>query len=73
MTSKETEYFILLIESYAAYHQRSGQEIFNLLFENDLIPYVYKMYDLYHIEDMSHAFDDLDERLGLQGISMKIQ
>ena len=63
--TKETEFFILLIENYAAYHQKSGKEIFNLLFENDLIAYVYTMYELYHIEDIHNAFDDLDERLGL--------
>ena len=63
--TKETEYFILLIENYAAYHQKSGKEIFNFLFEHDLISYVYKMYELYHIEDIHNAFNDLDERLGL--------
>ena len=63
--TKETEYFILLIENYAAYHHKSGKEIFNLLFEHNLISYVYTMYDLYHIENIHNAFDDLDERLGL--------
>lgn len=64
-TSKETEYFILLLEQYAAFHQKSGKEILDLFNQHDLIPYIYRMYNLYHIEDIHNAFEDLDERISL--------
>ena len=66
--SNQSDYFLLLLESYAAHRQKSGTEILKLFEENQLISYIYGMYEQYHIEDMRNAFDDLDKKLGFEPI-----
>ena len=63
--SKEGEFFILLVEKYAYYRNLKGSEVLEMFTKNDLIPYIYGMYEQYHIETLDNAFDDLDEQLGL--------
>ena len=33
--------------------------------EKNLIPYIFEMYEQYHVETLKNAFVDLDEQLGL--------
>lgn len=64
MTSNETDFFILLLEQYSAYRRKSSQEIYQELKDKNLIQYIYNMYEIYHIEALTNAFEDLDEKLG---------
>ena len=62
--SKETDFFILLLEEYAYCRKMNGNELLKVLKEKDMIDYIYAMYGQYHIEALIHAFNDLDEKLG---------
>ena len=62
--SNQSDFFIFLLESYAAYRGLSGIETLKLWESNNLIDYINKMYEQYHIEDIRNAFDDLDGYLG---------
>ena len=63
--SKESDFFILLIETYANYRKMKGSDVLRMFEQSNLIPYIYNMYEQYHIETLENAFADLDEQLGL--------
>ena len=65
LVSKQSEFFILLIETYAHYRNIKGSEVLQMFRQNDLITYIQDMYLQYHTETLQNAFDDLDEQLGL--------
>lgn len=58
--SRETSFFIYLIERYAAYKKTSADRILALWDSLDLTDFVYDMYELYHCERLQNAFDDID-------------
>ncbi|MBR5675358.1 MAG: DUF3791 domain-containing protein [Neisseriaceae bacterium] len=58
--SKEMEFFIFLIERYSYYKNKSAGEILKLLDEKKLTDFIYQMYEMYHIERIENAFDDID-------------
>ena len=58
--SKEMEFFIFLIERYSYYKNKSAGEILKLLDEKKLTDFIYQMYEIYHIERIENAFDDID-------------
>jgi hypothetical protein len=58
--SRETSFFIYLIERYAAYKKTSADRILALWDSLDLTDFVYDMYELYHSERLQNAFDDID-------------
>ncbi|MBO7380130.1 MAG: DUF3791 domain-containing protein [Neisseriaceae bacterium] len=60
MMSKEMEFFIFLIERYSYYKNKSAGEILKLLDEKKLTDFIYQMYEMYHIERIENAFDDID-------------
>ena len=57
---KEMDFFIFLLESYAAYKNISADQILNKLDELNLTDFVYNMYEMYHQEAIENAFDDID-------------
>jgi len=63
--SNESKFFILLIEKYAYYRGMKGHEVLALFKSHQLIDYIYDMYELYHVEDLHNAFEDLDSKLVL--------
>jgi len=63
--SNQSEFLILLIETYAEYRNLKGSEVLQIFNQNNLIPYIQDMYIQYHTEALQNAFDDLDEQLGL--------
>ena len=63
--SDKSEFFILLIETYAQYRDLKGSEVLQMFKQNNLIPYIQDMYIQYHTETLGNAFDDLDNQLGL--------
>ena len=59
--SKEMEFFIFLIEQYVFYKNTTANKILAQLEELNLTQFIYDMYELYHIEDLHNAFDDIDK------------
>ena len=58
---KEMEFFIYLIENYAAYKNVGADEILNTLDKLNLTDFVYNMYERYHQEAIENAYKDIDE------------
>ena len=46
--SKEMDFFIFLLNHYAAYKNSSADKILNELDEKNLTDFVYSMYEMYH-------------------------
>jgi hypothetical protein len=59
--SKEMEFFIYLIERYAAYKEKTANQILKEWDKLELTDFIYDMYDIYHVERLQNAFDDIDE------------
>jgi hypothetical protein len=70
--SKQSDFFILLLEAYAGYRGLRGSEVLRLFEEKNLIQYIYDMYEQYHIEALQNAFEDLDQQLGLSPREIEI-
>lgn len=58
--SKEMEFFIFLLESYAEYKNIGADNVLNKLEELNLTKFVYDMYERYHSEAIENAFKDID-------------
>lgn len=58
--SKEAEFFIYLLERYAEYKNRSAADVLSEWERLELTQFIYDMYELYHIERLQNAFDDID-------------
>ena len=61
--SKEFSFFIYLIERYAAHLGVTADVAYRRLADQGLVDYALGMYALYHLEEIQHAFADLDRRL----------
>lgn len=59
--SKESEFFIYLLERYAEYKKSSADKILNQWEELGLTQFIYDMYEIYHIERLQNAFEDIDK------------
>lgn len=57
---KEMEFFIFLLEQYAAYKNTTADKVLNQWDELELTDFIYDMYELYHIERLENAFEDID-------------
>lgn len=69
--SKETRFFIYLIERYAEYKNTTAEKILQQWEDMDLVDFIYDMYELYHIERLENAFEDIDKLMS-EHIFMKI-
>lgn len=58
--SREMEFFIFLLDHYAAYKATSADHVLKTLDEKNLTDFVYNMYEMYHCEAIENAFKDLD-------------
>ena len=58
--SRESEFFIYLIERYAAQKQTSADRVLKQWDELNLTLFIYDMYEIYHVERLQNAFDDID-------------
>lgn len=58
--NKEMEFFILLLESYAAYKQTTADEVLKLWDMLELTDFILEMTERYHIERVENAFEDID-------------
>lgn len=61
--SKEMSFFIYLLERYAAFRGETADRTLALLKDHGLYDYAVDMYELYHVERLENAFEDLDRRL----------
>jgi len=59
--SRESEFFIYLIERYAAVKQTSADQVLKHWDELNLTLFIYDMYEIYHVERLENAFDDIDK------------
>ena len=56
----EMEFFIFLIENYAEYKNTRADKVLKLWDKLKLTEFIYDMYELYHIERLENAFEDID-------------
>nr|WP_036594776.1 DUF3791 domain-containing protein [Moraxella osloensis] len=61
--SKEYAFFIYLLERYAEYKQVSAQKVLAMWESLGITQFIVDMYELYHIERLENAFDDIDRRM----------
>jgi hypothetical protein len=59
--SKETEFFIYLLERYAAYKEKTAPQVLKEWDKLELTDFIFDMYEIYHVERLQNAFDDIDE------------
>ncbi len=58
--SKEMEFFIFLLENYAAYKNTTADKVLKKWDDLKLTDFIYDMYERYHMECLENAFDDID-------------
>lgn len=58
--SKEMEFFIYLLEHYAAYKKTTGDVILKQWDELGLTDLILNMYERYHSECLENAYKDID-------------
>ena len=58
--NKETKFFVYLLERYADYKGISAPEVLAQWDGAHLTEKIYSLYDLYHVECLQNAFDDID-------------
>lgn len=59
--SKKAEFFIYLIERYAESKGKTANQILQQWDALELTDLIYDMYEIYHIERLENAFEDIDE------------
>ncbi|NBI43825.1 DUF3791 domain-containing protein [[Haemophilus] felis] len=59
--TKETVFFIYLLERYAEHKKISANKILQQWDNLNLTQFIYDMYEIYHIERLQNAFDDIDQ------------
>ena len=61
--SPEMEFFIFLLEQYAAYKHTTGDKVFKGWSEHNLVQWIYNNYWGYHTEALENAFKDIDSMI----------
>ncbi len=64
--SKESEFFIYLIEKYANHKNTTANCVLELWDKLDITDFIYSMYEMYHIERIENAYDDIDRLIAEQ-------
>lgn len=59
--NKQAKFFIYLIERYAEARQTNAAEVLRQWDSLNLTDLIYDMYEIYHVECLENAFDDIDE------------
>ncbi len=59
--SKESEFFIYLIERYAEYKKSSASEILSQWDALNITDMIYNLYEMYHCEALENAFEDIEK------------
>ena len=58
---KETAFFIYLLERYAEEKGKTADQVLKEWDSMELTDFIYDMYEIYHVERLQNAFDDIDE------------
>ena len=58
--SREMDFFMYLIEAYAARKDRPTSEVMKEWDELGLTDLIFGMYEKYHVEAIDNAFEDID-------------
>lgn len=58
--SKECQFFIYLLERYAEYKQSSADMVLKNWDDLKITDLIFDMYEIYHIERLQNAFEDID-------------
>ena len=61
--SPEMDFFIYLLEQYAAYKHTTGDKVLQEWSEHNLVQWIYDNYWGYHTEAIENAFKDIDSML----------
>lgn len=61
--SRELSFFVYLLERFAAFRGETAGVTLRRLKERGLYDYAINMYELYHVENLENAFNDLNSRL----------
>jgi hypothetical protein len=61
--SREADFFIYLIERYAQSKDKTANQVLKEWDSFRLTNFIYDMYELYHVERLQNAFDDIDEMI----------
>ena len=69
--SRESDFFIYLIERYAAYKKTTADKILALWDSLSLTDFIYDLYELYHCERLQNAFDDIDTLIAERQAAVK--
>jgi hypothetical protein len=59
--SKQADFFIYLIERYAETKKTTAQKVLAQWDSLSLTDFIFDMYEIYHIERLENAFNDIDE------------
>ena len=59
--TRESEFFIYLIERYAANKNTTADIVLKQWDALNLTDFIYSLYELYHVERLQNAFDDIDK------------
>jgi hypothetical protein len=59
--SKEAVFFIYLIERYAEAKKSTARNVLELWDSLNLTDFIFEMHEMYHVERLENAFDDIDE------------
>ena len=62
--SEESRYFLYLIEQYSMHKGITGKETLDLFEKQNIIEYIYSMYQTYHTERVNNAIEDIDRKIG---------
>lgn len=57
---KEMDFFIFLLENYAAYKGTSADRVLAEWDEFGITELIYEMYERYHVERIENAYEDID-------------
>lgn len=63
---KESKFFIYLIERYAEHKNTTAEKVLKEWEEKNMVDFIYDMYELYHIERLENAFEDIDRLMNEQ-------
>lgn len=58
--SKEMEFFIYLLERYVEYKNMTTKQVIQEWESLHITDFIYNMYEVYHIECIENAFEDID-------------
>ena len=59
--SREMDFFMYLIEAYAAHKDRPTSEVMKEWDELGLTDLIFNMYEKYHVEAIENSFEDIDQ------------